>query len=873
MSNPNNCPQCGAELPKDAPESLCPACLLQNGFASEPGPAPDSETMAKGSNPNVGPMEITSEIKRLFPNLEILECLGQGGMGVVYKARQKQLDRFIALKVMKANAAKDPAFAERFTREARALAKLSHPNIVSVFDFGQAEGSFYLIMEYMDGANLRQVIRSKSMQPKEALQVVPKICEALQYAHDQGIVHRDIKPENILLDKQGRVKIADFGLAKLVKPGEQDFTLTQDGMTMGTPRYMAPEQIDNPQEVDHRADIYSLGVVFYEVLTGEVPMGRFAPPSKKVEIDVRLDEVVLRSLEREPNLRYQHASDVRTQLDNIAFTPATAAGVVQGAKGAALTEAQIRRCVQAPAEALMLIAGTALFVALAVIVWLGMAKITPAQMTRGTLIGMSACLAVYSMVVMTAALLMRRLKARLFCLLIIGIAGIFVPLGIAYNVVDQFKHIPQWPVVIPLWLGIPVAFWALKVLFKTDVREAFGRPAANGSPDQAGTAGSINSSSKGITVIVVAVLIIAVLSGATALFHRASNPGQSYSGQNTPLPERSKLPGQVYLGGHTSVPRAIAVSADGKTLASAGLDGRLLIRRLPGGDIRFSIEPVTKNETQSDAALHCVAVSMDGRHVFAAGNAPQIVRVDTQTGVMEKIPVPNTGAISALFPYDNGRIAYVVDGNEIVFFNLAQERMDAKAAIYPGKEFGNVESVASSPDGRYIAVSSSNMVPNNQGGANSAEPCKLTVFDTNGIEKLSWQFPDYADFAWGQLAFADSRTLVVVLPSGQMLKWRLDQSDEWRSDAEPVRIIPGRYSSATASQDGKSVWLSLNRQVLNRDIATGKILSWAELKIGEKIANFSADPIEAIATVPNRNLVALALWDGRIALVEPQPMK
>jgi tRNA A-37 threonylcarbamoyl transferase component Bud32/MFS family permease len=311
------CPQCRGVLPLDAPEGLCPACLLQNGFPSEPG-------AANATDPATEVGTITPELERLFPDLEIFECLGQGGMGVVYKARQKQLDRLVALKVMKADTAKDPAFAERFTREARALAKLDHPNIVSVFDFGQTEGRFFLLMEHVDGTNLRQVIRTKSMAPKEALHIVPEICQALQYAHDQGVVHRDIKPENILIDKSGRVMIADFGLAKLIGPGESDYTLTQHGMSMGTPRYMAPEQMDNPQEVDHRADIYSLGVVFYELLTGEVPMGRFAPPSQKVEVDVRLDEVVLRSLAREPELRFQNVSDVKTEIESIGRSPSAA---------------------------------------------------------------------------------------------------------------------------------------------------------------------------------------------------------------------------------------------------------------------------------------------------------------------------------------------------------------------------------------------------------------------------------------------------------------------------------------------------------------------------------------------------------------------
>jgi serine/threonine protein kinase len=162
-----------------------------------------------------------------------------------------------------------------------------------VHDFGESGGLYYFAMEFVDGANLREMIRTGKMRPEEALAVVPKICDALQFAHEEGVVHRDVKPENILIDKRGRVKIADFGLAKLLRREHADHTLTMTGMTLGTPRYMAPEQLDKPETVDHRADIYSLGVVFYEMLTGEVPMGRFAPPSEKVRIDVRLDEIVL----------------------------------------------------------------------------------------------------------------------------------------------------------------------------------------------------------------------------------------------------------------------------------------------------------------------------------------------------------------------------------------------------------------------------------------------------------------------------------------------------------------------------------------------------------------------------------------------------
>jgi predicted Ser/Thr protein kinase len=254
----------------------------------------------------------------LFPQLEILGLLGRGGMGVVYQARQRGLDRLVALKILPPQISGEPAFAERFAREARSLARLSHPNIVTVFDLGKSGSLYYFLMEFVDGVNLRQLLQSHRLTPQETLALVPQICEALEYAHGEGVIHRDIKPENILLDRKGRVKIADFGLSKLMEPGSRDLQLTQSNQVMGTLHYMAPEQWERPLDVDHRADIYSLGVVLYEMLTGELPLGRFELPSKKAAVDSRLDELVLRTLERNPNRRCQQASEVRFQLEAIA---------------------------------------------------------------------------------------------------------------------------------------------------------------------------------------------------------------------------------------------------------------------------------------------------------------------------------------------------------------------------------------------------------------------------------------------------------------------------------------------------------------------------------------------------------------------------
>jgi len=283
-----------------------------------------------------------AELASAFEQLDVLELIGHGGMGAVYKARQKSLGRLVALKILAPQLAENPDFAERFSREGQALAEVNHPNIVTVHDFGRAGDFYFLLMEFVDGVSLRQAMSAGRLTPEQALAIVPPICEALQFAHDRGIVHRDIKPENLLLDKDGRVKIADFGIARMLRRGAVDearsplnetpatnatpevageeFDLTQQSI-VGTPRYMAPEQREQPASVDHRADIFSLGVVLYEMLTGEIPGPNLQPPSRKVQIDVRLDEIVLRALDAKPELRFHTATEFRQHVESIVRTP------------------------------------------------------------------------------------------------------------------------------------------------------------------------------------------------------------------------------------------------------------------------------------------------------------------------------------------------------------------------------------------------------------------------------------------------------------------------------------------------------------------------------------------------------------------------
>jgi Protein kinase domain len=255
-----------------------------------------------------------------LPQYDGFTKIGMGGMGVVWRARQIQLDRTVAIKLLRPELAADPSFAERFAREARALARLQHPNIVAVYDYGQALGLFYLVMEHIDGTDLRALLDGE-LTAVQALAIVPQLCDALQYAHEEGVIHRDVKPENILVDRRGRVRIADFGLAKLHDTHAS--RATSSGRVLGTAHYMAPEQIDRPGEVDHRADIFALGVVIYEMLTGKLPIGRFQPPSHLCALDVRLDEVVLRTLEHDRELRFQQVSEVKDRV--VALGPTSTA--------------------------------------------------------------------------------------------------------------------------------------------------------------------------------------------------------------------------------------------------------------------------------------------------------------------------------------------------------------------------------------------------------------------------------------------------------------------------------------------------------------------------------------------------------------------
>lgn len=266
----------------------------------------------------------------MLPQYDVSAIIGRGGMGAVYRGRQAKLDRDVAIKLLPESLSDDDDgmnFVARFEQEAKAMAKLDHPAIISVHDFGEtSEGQLYFVMEFVEGMDIHQYLKHHGgkLPQEDALAIIAHVLDALEYAHSQGIVHRDIKPANILLNQEGRVKVADFGLAKTLSAEDDAPALTMSNVAVGTPDFVAPEALDCDGLPDHRADLYAVGVMLYQLLTGKLPKGEFKYPSELVpDLDTRLDMIVKTSLQSDPNDRYSSASEVREAVDSIFSTPIT----------------------------------------------------------------------------------------------------------------------------------------------------------------------------------------------------------------------------------------------------------------------------------------------------------------------------------------------------------------------------------------------------------------------------------------------------------------------------------------------------------------------------------------------------------------------
>lgn len=294
---------------------------MSEELSSIPEATPSNYQRTTGGNLRWKP-PTAERLQQLLVGYEIFEMLGSGGMGAVYKARQVSLDRMVAIKILPPEASDDEMnFVERFRNEARTMAKMNHPAIVGVYDFGETrEGHFYIVMEFVDGTDVSQMVLSQGkLAADHALAITAHVCDALQYAHTHGVIHRDIKPANILINMEGAVKVADFGLAKASDPSQSG--ITQTNMTMGTPDYVAPEALIVGIPLDGRADLYAVGVMLYNMLTGSIPRGVFAMPSKTVGTDPRFDAIITKAMESDRDARYQTALEVRRDLDVILTVP------------------------------------------------------------------------------------------------------------------------------------------------------------------------------------------------------------------------------------------------------------------------------------------------------------------------------------------------------------------------------------------------------------------------------------------------------------------------------------------------------------------------------------------------------------------------
>lgn len=251
----------------------------------------------------------------MFPKYQILSLIATGGMGAVYHAVQTSLEREVAIKILPVEFGNDPDFREGFGAEAKAMAKLNHPNLIGVYDYGDVEGMLFIVMEYVPGQSLHDACNGSPIDPAEVIRLMTGICHGMAHAHGQGILHRDIKPANILIDTQLQPKVGDFGLAR-----PMDKQVGEEEAIFGTPGYAAPEVIEAPQTMDQRADIFALGVLLHELLTGHLPASDPRPPSAISHCDPRFDAIVSKATQPDPRLRYQSASEIADALQKIAST-------------------------------------------------------------------------------------------------------------------------------------------------------------------------------------------------------------------------------------------------------------------------------------------------------------------------------------------------------------------------------------------------------------------------------------------------------------------------------------------------------------------------------------------------------------------------
>ena len=317
---PARCPKCRSALPADAPEGLCPVCAFRGALELEPGAA--------------RPLVPEQQLPRQFGEYQLLEEIARGGMGIVYQARQLSLNRLVAVKVLLSGPLASATDLQRFRAEAEAVANLQHPNIVAVHEVGEHAGQPFFSMDYVEGTCLSELVREQPLPAPRAAGYVKTIAEAIQYAHDHGVLHRDLKPSNVLIDHAGQPRIIDFGLAKRLSSDPQlsaiNDPLTRTGHVLGSPNFIPPEQAAGKRgAIGRHSDIYSLGALLYHLLTARPPFAAattheivhqvlntepVGPRSLNPSVPRDLETICLKCLEKDPRRRYRTAQELADEL-------------------------------------------------------------------------------------------------------------------------------------------------------------------------------------------------------------------------------------------------------------------------------------------------------------------------------------------------------------------------------------------------------------------------------------------------------------------------------------------------------------------------------------------------------------------------------
>jgi WD40 repeat protein/tRNA A-37 threonylcarbamoyl transferase component Bud32 len=819
-----------ARFPGLDPAWLAGAVAAPGGAAADPPPVRTTPVTGESGEDSLGRLEGCPPGGGAVSGYEILAELGRGGMGVVYQARQTKLNRLVALKMVLAGAHAGPEDLARFQAEAEAVASLQHPHIVQIFEVGRHAGLPFFALEYLEGGSLQDKLRGASLPPREAAQLVETLARAMHAAHGRGIVHRDLKPANVLLDRDGRAKITDFGLARRVEGGAG---LTQSGAIMGTPSYMAPEQAaGRSKEVGPAADVYALGAVLYECLTGRPPFKAATaldtvlqvlseepvPPRRlQPQVPADLETICLTCLHKEPGRRYASALALADDLQRFqAGEPIRARPVSRRQRLAKWVK---RRPAQA---ALLAVSGLALALLVGGLVAGNLVLAEKQRQTEHIL-----RLEQEKVGVLERDYYFNR-NARGF------------GKWLSRNVGGVEDLIDQCPPGLRGW-----EWYFVKRLCHSELFSLQGEPGAATavafSPDSKYLAWPGPDRTVRVTEVASGREVCALAGHTGAISGIAFSPdgkqlaSASHDG-TVRLWDLSSRQEVRRCPGHNGIVHSVVFSADGRRLASAGADRAVILWDVATGrrvrDFQGHTGPVLS-----------VALGPDGKHLASASQDGTVRRWEADTGRPVRTLKADAGHVLSVAFRPNGDLALgCTDEVRLVQDVSKGEQNDSKGEqifAHPTDHIGAVTSVVYSRDGRYIAS-----------GSKDGTVVVRKVADGGRVRTYRAQ-------AGGVTAVAFSPNgacLASAGADGTVKVW-----DATRDQLGRALDHSGSVASVAFSPDGRLLAsASFQQEVKVWDPATGAML-WERQNLGREVA-FS----------PDSRLLAVGDGDGAVTLCEPR---